>query len=123
MKTGTESVAGSRILIVSTHSLFGHGVGRLLREDTSLSIVSVETDIPTAVQRIREVKPHVVILDTNDPHCDPAPVLTQVLRASQDVTLVGLNLSDSVACVCRVEHRTIGDVDDLWAILRPVASD
>lgn len=123
MKTGTDSAIGSRIVIVSTHPLFGQGVGRLLREDTNLSIVSIESDIDTAVQRIREVKPHVVILDANDPHCNPAPILTQVLRANQDVTLIGVNLSDSVACVCRVEHRTIDDVDDLWAILRPAASE
>ncbi len=111
--------AGSRILIVSAHPLFGQGVGRLLCQDAGLSVVGIEGDVPTAQERIRELKPDIVILDTNDPQCDPTPILAQVLRAKQDVVLIGLNLSDNVACVCGIVHRMVGDVSDLLAIVRP----
>jgi DNA-binding NarL/FixJ family response regulator len=112
----------SRILIFSTHPLFGQGVERLLRREAGLDVVGVESDVSHALQKVAELKPDIVILDSNDPNCDPAPILAQVLHWKESATIIGLNLSDNVACVCSVDHMLVKDVSDLLDIVRPAAS-
>jgi len=112
----------SRILIFSTHPLFGQGVERLLRREAGLAVVGVESDVSTALQKVAELKPDIVILDSSDPNCDPAPILTQMLHGKERTTIIGLNLSDNVACVCSIEHRLVSDVSDLLDIVRPAVS-
>jgi len=112
----------SRILIFSTHPLFGQGVERLLRREAGLVVVGVESDVATALQKVAELKPDIVILDSNDPNCDPAPILAQILHSKSRATIIGLNLSDNIACVCSVEHTMVTDVSDLLDLVRPAVS-
>jgi DNA-binding NarL/FixJ family response regulator len=110
------------VLIVSKYPLFGQGVERLLRQELGMTVVGVESDVSAALQTVAELKPDIVILDSNDPNCDPAPILTHVLRGKERVTIIGLNLSDNLACMCGIEHRMVKDVSDLLDIVRPAVS-
>ena len=124
MITGTTSggAAAKRVFIFSRHPLFGQGVERLLRGEPGLSVVGLEADANKAVEQITALNPDVIILDSSDPHCDPAPIFMHVLHLARRAEIVGLNLSDNVACVCDIEHRLVSDVSDLLDIVRPAVS-
>ena len=111
-----------RVFIFSRHPLFGQGVEHLLRGETDLKVVGLETDAAKAVEQVITLEPDVVILDSSDPNCDPAPIFMEVLHLSKRAEIIGLNLSDNVACVCSIEHRLVSDVSDLLDIVRPAAS-
>ena len=98
-----------RVLILSSHPLFGRGVESLLRKETRLDIVGWEADIDKAVERIRELQPDVVILDSGD----PTPEVLRILREGLGTKVIGLNLQDSTMCVYRGEQRVVKRIEDL----------
>ena len=69
-----------RIFMLSSHPLFSQGVESLLRRETGLEIVGRETDVDKAMERIKELRPNVVILDGGDPACDFTPAVMRILR-------------------------------------------
>jgi DNA-binding NarL/FixJ family response regulator len=69
-----------RIFILSSHPLFGQGVESLLRQEAGLIIVGQETDADKALERIKEIRPDVVILDCAEPECDPTLAVMRILR-------------------------------------------
>ncbi len=98
-----------RVLILSSHPLFGRGVESLLRKETRLDIVGWEADIDKAVERIRELQPDVVILDSGD----PTPEVLRILREGVGTKVIGLNLQDSTMCIYRGEQRVVKRIEDL----------
>jgi len=120
--TISSGAAAKRVFIFSRHPLFGQGVERLLLNEPGLAVVALEADANKAVEQITALKPDVIILDSSDPNCDPAPIFMHVLHLARRAEIVGLNLSDNVACVCNIEHILVGDVSDLLDIIRPAVS-
>lgn len=53
----------SRILIVDDHPLFREGLQQLLNRDPALSMCGEASDATEAMQRIVELKPHLVVVD------------------------------------------------------------
>jgi chemotaxis response regulator CheB len=51
----------------------------LLRQETELEIVGQETDTDKTIERIKELRPDVVIVDSADLR-DPMPVVMRILR-------------------------------------------
>jgi len=102
-----------RVFIVSSYPLFSQGVESLLRRQTGLDIVGRETDVDKAVERIRELRPDVVILDSADPAGDPTPVVTRILREGLATKAIGLSLQDNTMCIYRGEQRIARGIEDL----------
>jgi DNA-binding NarL/FixJ family response regulator len=102
-----------RIFMLSAHPLFGQGVESLLRRETGLDIVGRETDVDKAVERIKELQPDVVIVDSGDPATDPTPAVVRVLREGVGTKVIGLNLQDNTMCIYRGELRMVKEVKDL----------
>ncbi|MBM4466967.1 MAG: response regulator transcription factor [Chloroflexi bacterium] len=80
-----------RIFMLSSHLLFSQGVESLLR----LEIVGRETDADKAIERIKELRPDVVIVGSSDPTCDPTPVVMRILGEGVGIKVTGLNLQDN----------------------------
>jgi DNA-binding NarL/FixJ family response regulator len=115
-----EAGAMKRVIILFSHPLFGQGVESLLRRETGLEIVGRETDANKVIERIKELRPDVVIVDSADPACDPMPVVMRILREGVGTKVIGLNLQDNTMCVYRGEQRVVKEVKDLVeAIERP----
>ena len=96
-----------RVFILSSHSLFSQGVENLLRRETGLEIVGRETDEEKAIERIKELRPDVVILDSDD------PAVIRILREQLGSKVIGLNLQDNTICIYRGEQRVVKEVKDL----------
>ena len=102
-----------RIFMFSTHPLFGQGVESLLREETGLEVVGRETDVDKAVERIKELRPNVVIVDSGDPGCDPTLAVMRILRQGVVAKVIGLNLQDNTIRIYRGEQRVVKEMQDL----------
>jgi len=108
-----EARAIKRVFILSSHPLFGQGVESLLRRETGVDIAGRETDVDTAIERIKELRPDVVILDSADPACDPTPAVMRILKEGLGTKVIGLNLQDNTLCIYRGEQRVVKSIEDL----------
>ena len=118
-----EARAIKRVFILSSHPLFGQGVESLLRREAGLEIVGRETDVDKAVERIKELQPDVVILDSADPACDPTPAVMRILKEGLGTKVIGLNLQDNTLCIYRGEQRVVKEVKDLMEAIEPLSPE
>jgi DNA-binding NarL/FixJ family response regulator len=109
-----------RVFILSCHPLFGQGVESLLRREAGLEIVGQETDLDQAVERIKEIRPDVVILDCAEPACDPTPAVMRILREGLGTKVIGLNLQNNTLYIYRGEQRLVKEVKDLIEAIEPL---
>jgi len=109
-----------RVFILSCHPLFGQGVESLLRQEARLEIVGQETDVDQAVERIKEIRPDVVILDCAEPARDPTLVVMRILREGLGTKVIGLNLQDNTLYIYRGEQRLVKEVKDLIEAIEPL---
>ncbi len=107
----------TRVLIVSSHEMFGQGVQSLLSQQTGLEICGRETDLDAALKRFEELKPDVVVLDVGDPSYGPMSAVIRIHRENVD-RVIGLNLQDNTIHVLRGEQRTAHGVDDLVGAIK-----
>lgn len=101
-----------RVLILSCHPLFSKGVETLLRQQQGVDIVGRESDLETAIIRLKELRPDVVILDMGVGG-DYGPIRSRILDASQGVKIVGLNLENNTFSIYHEEQRILHQVQDL----------
>jgi DNA-binding NarL/FixJ family response regulator len=109
-----------RVFILSCHPLFGQGVESLLRREAGLEIVGQETDLDQAVERIKEIRPDVVILDCAEPARDPTLAVMRILREGLGTKVIGLNLQNNTLYIYRGEQRLVKEVKDLIEAIEPL---
>ena len=102
-----------RIFMLSSYPLFSQAVESLLRPETELAIVGRETDVDKATERIKELQPDVVIVDSGDPTSDPTAAVMRILGLRSGIRVIGLNLQDNTICIYRGEQRIARAVEDL----------
>jgi chemotaxis response regulator CheB len=115
-----EARAMRRVFILSFHPLFGQGVESLLRREARLEIVGQETDADKALERLKEIRPDVVILDCAETACDPTPAVMRILREGLGTKVIGLNLQDNTLYIYRGEQRLVKEVKDLIEAIEPL---
>ncbi|MBM4467201.1 MAG: response regulator transcription factor [Chloroflexi bacterium] len=111
-----------RIFMLSSHPLFSQGVESLLRRETGLEIVGREADADQALERIKELQPDVVVLDSADLR-DPMPVVMRIFREGVGAKVISLNLKDNTMHVYRGEQRVVKQVEDLVKVIKAEASE
>jgi DNA-binding NarL/FixJ family response regulator len=94
--------------------MFGRGLESLLRENAQLDIVGQETDIKHALERIRELQPDVVILDSDESDLEVA----HLLKVSPAIKIIGLSLQNNSLYVYRASQRVTRGVSDLMDAIR-----
>jgi DNA-binding NarL/FixJ family response regulator len=102
-----------RVFMLSSHPLFSRGVQSVLSQETGLEIVGLESDVEVAMERIKELRPDVIIVDSTMPDYDPQLVISRMLQNGSKSRVIGLNLHDNAMFIYRGEHRTAGGVEDL----------
>ena len=108
-----------RVLIIANNPLFSQGVESLLRQESRLEVMGREADVDKAMERIRELEPDVVIVDSGDPTCGPTPAVMRILREGVGVKVIGLNLQNNTICIYRGEQRVVKEVKDLVEAIEP----
>lgn len=102
-----------RIFILSSHPLFSAGVETLLCDETGLEFVGREADADRAIELIKQLKPDVVVLDTNYAKCNADPILMRIFQEQLEIQVIGMNLQDNRICIFHEEQRIIHQVEDL----------
>lgn len=107
-------MARRKAAVLYTHSLFGAGIARLLKEDESLDVVVMDGRLPDIHERVRRLVPDVVVVErgTNE---------TGVLDLFQDapnVLVICVEVEDNVMDVLRSRRVLAASPDDLRAAVR-----
>lgn len=105
-----------RVFIVASHPLFAQGVESLLDGQSGLAVVGRGPAELSVIDKIRELRPDVVILDADSDA--QTTLLPALLRENLGVKLVGLTLEDNRIDIY-YQHQIIGtDVGDLIEAVR-----
>lgn len=105
-----------RVFIVASHPLFAQGVESLLHGQSGLAVVGMGTADLGVVDRIRELRPDVVILDADSE--SQTTLLPLLLRENLGVKLVGLTLEDNRIDIYYQQQIVGTDVGDLVEAVR-----
>ena len=85
-----------RVLIASSHPLFGKGLHSLLEErwGTRLQIVGLVSSLDETVHALTHLKPDLIIVDHDDENLNREEFLGQFIKGKQKLRLVMLSLKD-----------------------------
>jgi DNA-binding NarL/FixJ family response regulator len=84
-----------RILIVDDHFSMRQTLVRVFHEAVEMQVVGEAADGCEAVERARELKPDVVVMDVEMPRLDGIGAPRQILAAQPDVRIIGLSTHHS----------------------------
>jgi len=83
-----------RVLLVDDHALYRRGVAAALAEEESIEIVGEAADGLEAVERARDLKPDVVVMDLQMPQCDGVQACGILQTESSEANVLMLTVSD-----------------------------
>src|SRR6202158_6435364 len=84
-----------RILIADDHELVRRGLASLLQSHESWEICAAANDGREAVDRARQLKPDVVILDFVMPNLNGLAATRQIMQQDPDIKVIVLTITDS----------------------------
>lgn len=98
-----------RILIVDDHSVVRQGLRMFLGLDPELEIIGEAQDGAEALQKVRELKPDVVLMDLLMPVMDGITAIGAIRRETQDVEVIALtSVLEDASVVGAVRAGAIG---------------
>ncbi|MGE5577406.1 MAG: response regulator [Syntrophothermus sp.] len=83
-----------RVLIADDHALLREGLRRVLEFESEIEVVGEAADGVQAVERARELRPDVVVLDINMPGLDGIEVTRRIKRECPAAQIVVLTIHD-----------------------------
>ena len=92
---GPNAHESLRLMVVDDHELFRSGLRRLLENEAGMTVVADARRGAEAVQRARELRPDVVVLDVNMPDMNGIDATRGILQASPATAVIMLTISDA----------------------------
>jgi DNA-binding NarL/FixJ family response regulator len=80
------------VLIADDHPIFRKGLGEVLSEEQAIKLVAEVADGLAALQKIRELKPRVAVLDLDMPRMNGLQVAKKILELRLPVAVVMLTM-------------------------------
>jgi DNA-binding NarL/FixJ family response regulator len=112
-----------RVLIASPNPILGQGLESWLRQQRGLDVVGWEADAGKASDRIQQLKPDVVILDTGGAERTPLAALMRLLADRPGARIIGVNLEDNCISIYGSEQHAIDCVEQLLEAIRSESTD
>ncbi len=84
------------IIIVDDHPLFREGVRSVIDAEDDLNVLAEGTSGDQALQLVRELRPHVALIDINMPNMNGMQVTRQIKAERLDTSIVLLTAYDDV---------------------------
>ena len=89
--------ARTRVLLADDHAILRAGLAMLVRAQPDLEVVAEAGDGIEALEKIRKVKPDVVILDLTMPRMNGFEALREIVHESPDTKVLVLTMHDDPA--------------------------
>ncbi|MGE5303418.1 MAG: hypothetical protein ACM3TN_08830, partial [Alphaproteobacteria bacterium] len=83
--------------ILYNHSLFAHGLEKLLQRQDGVTVTGVEKTGREALDHIKRLNPDVIIVEAEQMGSEPEKLLSRFLREQHQARMVRLNLQDNTA--------------------------
>jgi DNA-binding NarL/FixJ family response regulator len=84
----------NRILIVDDHPLFRHGIGDLINAEADMEVCGEADNAPTALERIRQMKPDLVTVDISLRGANGIELLKSIKAENSGLPLLVLSMHD-----------------------------
>lgn len=117
-----------KLIIVDDHKLFREGIKALLAVTDDIEIVGEAEDGATALKRIRELEPDVVLMDINMPGLNGIRVTEQILAQYPQTRIIMLTMLEDDASIFRAMRAGArgyllkgADPEEVLSVIRAVA--
>lgn len=115
------------VLIADDHPIFRRGLHQIIDTDSGLKVVAEAPDGKTAIDKIRDLKPAVAVLDVDMPGCDGLEVVRFIEENALPVGVVLLTMYReerffNAAMEAGVKGYVLKDsaIDEIFAAIRAV---
>ncbi|NVK22898.1 MAG: UvrY/SirA/GacA family response regulator transcription factor [Kangiellaceae bacterium] len=81
-----------KVLLVDDHDLVRMGLGRLLADSDEIEVVGEADSGEEAIKKLKELRPHVVMMDANMPGIGGLEATRRMLRYDPDVKVIALTV-------------------------------
>ena len=85
----------------------------LLRSESQIEVVGQDADIERAIQRLNDLQPDVVIVDSDEAPFDLMPTLIHILTKHSIPKVIKLSLSNNNLDIYEARHWVTTSVNDL----------
>ena len=99
--------------ILYNHSLFAHGLEKLLQRQDGVTVAGVEKTRREALAHIKQLNPDVIIVEAERGKAEPEKILVRFLREQPKARMVRLSLEDNTAVLYSGSRCTANSVEDL----------
>jgi two-component system, NarL family, response regulator NreC len=90
-----------RVLICDDHTLFCEGIKAMLRTEPTLEIVGEARDGRVAIEKVKELKPDIVLMDVSMPDVSGFEATRRVRETDENVKVLMLTMHDEEELVAR----------------------
>jgi hypothetical protein len=113
-------VSLTRVVVLTTHSMFTEGIASRLRSHPDqIDVRVIDGQEVDCLERIREAHPSVILLEANDESINKQCSLSQLLEAAPEVKVIQLDRDNDQIHVITGEYRIMRRPTDLISLLLP----
>ncbi len=91
-----------RIVLADDHAIVREGLSQALREEEDMEIVGQASDGHVAVERAKELRPDIVIMDVNMPSLNGIAATREIQRQAPGVKVIALSVNAAKPCIKEV---------------------
>jgi DNA-binding NarL/FixJ family response regulator len=91
--------AAMKVLVVDDHEVVRQGIKMVLETDPELEVVGEAASGEDAIERVRELRPNVVVMDIGMPGLSGFEATRRIRQSNPDVQVLALTVHDSEAYV------------------------
>lgn len=84
----------TKVLVVDNHALFRQGVRNTIEPEEDFEVVGEAENGAEALAKARELKPDLILMDINMPHCNGLEAVSAIKRELPGVKIVMLTVHD-----------------------------
>ncbi len=99
--------------ILYSHSLFAHGLEKLLQGHGGVTVTGVEKTGREALAHIKRLNPDVIIVEGEQGKPEPEKLLSRVLREQPQTKMIRLNVENNTAFLYSGSRCTANSIEEL----------